>query len=155
MRDIQLSQHFKLSEMIKSDMAIRYGIDNYPQNQGIIDCLKIVCGAILELCREQFGPIIPTSGYRNPVVNKLVGSKSENSQHLYGQAVDFEIPGVSNYEIALWIKNNIHVYDQLILECYVPGVPNSGWVHCSVKSGGNRHQDLTYSGGEYKNGLIK
>ena len=45
-------------------------------------------------------------------------------------AADFEIPGVDNRELALYIKNELE-YDQLILEFYTPGEPNSGWIHCS------------------------
>ena len=46
-------------------------------------------------------------------------------------------------------------YDQLILENFVPGIPTSGWVHCSF-SQRNRNQDLTkFKGsGTYYPGII-
>jgi hypothetical protein len=69
-----------------------------------------------------------------------------------GQAVDFEVPGVSNYELAKWISENL-IYDQLILENYTPGQPNSGWVHCSVVSGHNREECLTIKGKDRRVGL--
>lgn len=154
MNDIQLSKNFWLSELIKSDVAARYDIDNYPKDPKIIENLRVVANRILQPCRDKFGAIRPTSGYRNQIVNRLAGSKAENSQHIYGQAVDFEIPGVPNYKLAEWIKNNL-IYDQLILECYTIGIPNSGWVHCSVKEGKNRMQCLTYSNKQYVDGLIQ
>lgn len=155
MKDIQLSENFFLSELIKSDVAIRHGIDNYPLQPEYIDNLRLVAKNILQPCRDNFGPITPNSGYRNPELNRIVGSKAENSQHLYGQAVDFEASRVSNYGLALWIRDNIPVYDQLILECYIPGEPSSGWVHCSITAHINRKQCLTYTHGVYSEGLIK
>ena len=38
--------------------------------------------------------------------------------------------GTDNAELADWINKNLD-YDQLILEFYTPGEPNSGWIHCS------------------------
>ena len=50
-------------------------------------------------------------------------------------------------------------FDQLILEFYTPGIPDSGWVHVSYKSEGNRKSVLTAmkENGKtvYKNGLIQ
>lgn len=72
---------------------------------------------------------------------------------MFGQAVDFEIPGISNYEVAKWISVNL-IYDQLILENYVSGKPNSGWVHCSIINGQNRMQVLTINGSNKREGLF-
>jgi hypothetical protein len=85
-------------------------------------------------------------------LNRAIGSKSDTSQHCKGEACDFEIAGVSNLQVALWINNNCD-FDQLILEYWKDGEPNSGWVHCSFKDGSNRKQVLTYSGDKYINGL--
>jgi hypothetical protein len=62
-----------------------------------------------------------------------IGS-SANSQHAKAEAADFECPGVDNAELADWIKRELP-YDQLILEFYTPGEPNSGWIHCSYTEG--------------------
>ena len=61
-----------------------------------------------------------------------IGSSS-NSQHAKAEAADFECVGVDNAELADWIKDNLP-YDQLIVEYYTPGEPNSGWIHCSYIS---------------------
>jgi len=47
--------------------------------------------------------------------------------------------------IAEWIRDNLD-FDQLILEFYTPGIPDSGWVHVSYKADGdNRKSILTAS----------
>ena len=148
---MQLSKHFKLEEFEKSSTAIRLGIKN-KAGSGEIKNLTDLCYGVLEPVRAKFEkPIIVTSGYRSEELCVAINS-SKTSQHTKGQAVDFEIAGVSNLQVALWIKNNCN-FDQLILEFWKEGEPNSGWIHCSYKDGSNRKQVLTYSGGEYKNDL--
>ena len=113
--------------------------------------LENLCYEILEPLRAKFDkPITITSGYRSPQLSEAIGSKS-TSQHCKGQAVDFEIAGVSNLQVALWIDNNCD-FDQLILEYYT-GEANSGWIHCSFVEGSNRKQVLTYDGKQFTNGL--
>jgi len=114
--------------------------------------MKLVCENILEPVRENYArPIAPSSGYRSVNLCEAIGSNSK-SQHALGQAVDFEVMGVDNYELAMWISENLS-FDQLILECYKGG--NTGWVHCSYRSKDeNRHQCLTYDGSKYRQGLI-
>ena len=65
--------------------------------------------------------------------------------------MDFEIAGVSNLAIGLWLVNNVD-FDQYILEYYT-GTPSSGWNHVSFVEGSNRKQVLTFNGSEYTNGL--
>jgi zinc D-Ala-D-Ala carboxypeptidase len=59
-----------------------------------------------------------------------------------GRPADIEIPGIPNAELAEWIKDNLE-FNQLILEFYTPGVPDSGWVHVSYIPEANRNQVLT------------
>ena len=126
---MKLSDHFSLTELTKSETAIRKGIDNIP-NETETENLIMVCSEILEPVREHYGiPFAPNSGYRCLELNRAIGS-SDRSQHVQGKAVDFEIPGVDNKEVALWVKENCD-FDQLILEFYKEGDPTSGWVHCS------------------------
>jgi zinc D-Ala-D-Ala carboxypeptidase len=137
----QLSKHFTLNEFTKSSTAIRLGIDNTPYPTAMLN-LKALAEKVLEPVRKHYGiPFSPTSGFRSSSLNKAIGG-STSSQHRLGQAVDFEVPGISNYELALWIQNNLD-FDQLILEFYTPGVPNSGWVHVSYTSKNHRKEVLT------------
>lgn len=139
---MMLSDHFSLEELIKSQTALRLGIDNTPGDAEIA-ALRQVCENILEPIRDYFGiPFAPSSGYRSPRLCRAIGSK-ETSQHALGQAVDFEVPHIDNLFLAHWIKQNLK-FDQLILEFYEEGEPNSGWVHASYADA-MRGQCLTYN----------
>jgi len=92
--------------------------------------LKELCNKILQPVRNHFGPVTVTSGFRSPELCVKIGS-SLNSQHAEGMAADFEVAGVDNADLAYWIKDNLEDWDQMILEFYTLGEPNSGWVHCS------------------------
>jgi len=128
---MNLSPHFTLEEMIKSQTALRKGLDNTPdahQLRAMVD----LCENALEPIREHWNrPVIVSSGFRAPAVNKAVGSK-RTSQHTKGQAADIEIPGIDNLELYQWAGLYVE-YDQLILEYYT-GEPASGWVHVSYVS---------------------
>ena len=137
---MQLSKHFSLEEMTKSQTASRKGIDNTP-TQEVVENLKLLCENVLEYIRVRFGkPITVNSGYRGPALNKAIGG-AKNSQHMTGQAADIEIIGVDNKVLFNWIKDNVE-FDQLILEYYKEGVPDSGWVHVSWNKAGNRRHTL-------------
>lgn len=144
---MHLSPHFTLFEMTKSQFALRRGIVNAldpaePEDADVIGNLRRLCLELLEPVREGFGvPFAPSSGYRSPTLNAAVGPKP-TSQHILGQAVDFELPGVPNLRLARWIRENLN-YDQLILEFHDPAEPASGWVHVSLKEAGNRRRVLT------------
>ena len=125
---MELTRNFTLSELTKSDTAIRRGINNNP-NAEQIEKLKALCENILQPVRDHFGRVKVTSGFRSAELCVAIGS-SVNSQHARAEAADFEVVGVDNAELFDWIKNNLEP-DQLILEFYTPGEPNSGWIHCS------------------------
>ena len=125
---MNLTRNFSLLELTKSDTAIRRGIDNNP-NADQVEKLKLLCENILQPVRDHFGRVKVTSGFRSVELCLAINS-SANSQHARAEAADFECPGVDNAELADWINKNL-TYDQLILEFYTPGEPNSGWIHCS------------------------
>ena len=136
---MNLSRNFTLQELIKSDTAVRKGINNNP-NAGQIEKLKDLCENILQPVRDHFGRVKITSGFRSEDLCLAIGS-SRNSQHAKAEAADFECIGVDNAEVADWIHQNLP-YDQLILEFYTPGEPNSGWIHCSYTPDQPRKQFL-------------
>ena len=110
---MNLSRNFTLSELIKSDTAIRRGINNNP-NAEQIEKLKALCENILQPVRDHFGRVKVTSGFRSVELCTAIGS-SANSQHAKADAADFECIGVDNAELADWIYKNLET-DQLILE---------------------------------------
>jgi putative chitinase len=140
--DMQLSEHFKLNEFTKSETAIRKRIDNTP-GPAHASNLQKVCEKILEPVRKHYNkPVRINSGYRGAALNAAVGGSSK-SQHCNGEAVDFEIDGLPNPDLAKWVSQNCE-FDQIILEFYDPKEgPNSGWVHASYSEGKNRKQILT------------
>lgn len=152
---MKLSANFTLEEMIKSQTAIRLGIDNYPYEEEIITNLQRVAINILQPVRSYFGnAVFINSGYRCLRLNRHIGSK-DSSQHTKGQAADFEVAGYDNYAVAKWVEENLD-FDQLILEMYEQGDPRSGWIHCSyIDHDTNRNEVLTIvKGGQAFKGLI-
>jgi zinc D-Ala-D-Ala carboxypeptidase len=153
---VRLSQNFTIQEYIKSQTALRQGIDNTPTEEHMGNATALFRNVVQKV-RDQFGVTVINSGYRGEALNKAVGGSSK-SQHCKGEAVDIECPGTPNYDVAKWIEDNLD-FDQLILEFYTPGIPDSGWVHVSYKSEGNRKSVLTAMKEDgktvYKPGLIQ
>lgn len=149
---MKLSENFTLAELTHSEAAERLHLDNTPPAV-VIERLREVCMRILEPVRQHFGRATTVnSGYRSVAVNKAVKGAS-NSQHTRGEAVDFEIPGVANGDVAMWASANLE-FDQLILEAYKPGLPSSGWVHCSWRATDLRREVMTFIPGRgYLKGL--
>jgi zinc D-Ala-D-Ala carboxypeptidase len=139
---MKLSENFSLNELTKSQTATRKGINNTPSDNEK-ENLKSLSIHILQKIRDHYErPVRVTSGYRSPELCEAIGS-SAKSQHAKGEAADFEITGVDNFDLAIWISKNLE-FDQLISEFYIEGAEDSGWIHCSYKAdGSNRKQCLT------------
>lgn len=124
---MRLSKHFTLDEFIKSATATRLGIDNTPDEK-VLNCIQALVDNVLEPLRVHYGrPIIITSGYRCPKLNKAVGGSS-TSQHAIGQAVDIRSVSDSredNKELFDMILEMKLPFDQLINEF------GYDWVHVS------------------------
>lgn len=153
---MKLTENFTLSEMTKSETALRHGLDNTPNDAEIAN-LKRLAENVLQPIRNNYKRGVKVnSGYRAPNVNAAVGG-SKTSDHCRGQAADIEIPGIANAELAEWIAKNLK-FTQLILEFYTPGVPDSGWVHVSYNPADLKCQVMTAmkenSKTVYKTGII-
>ncbi len=121
---IHLSPHFGLDELTHSQTAARLGLDNDPGPQVLAALKRTALG--LEAVRLRLGgaPILISSGYRSPAVNKAVGG-SLASQHIRGEAVDFTAPRFGDpRQIVDALVGSDVPYDQLILEF-------GQWVHIS------------------------
>ena len=138
---MKLSKNFSLAELTKSQTAERMGLNNSP-NEDQTENLRLLCERVLQPVREHFDQVVTiSSGFRDPVLSRKIGS-SEKSQHCKGMAADFEIFGIDNNKVSYWIKENL-MFDQLILEYYTPGEPNSGWIHVSY------HPDINLNRKQY------
>ena len=150
--DIQLSEHFKLSEFTRSATATARKIDNTP-SQEVISNLKVLCQNVLEPLRAfAQQPIIISSGYRCPKLNSAVGGVY-SSQHNLGEACDIRLPvskhtpqrdGKAHTDKEIlnswfdWIVSNTD-FDQAIIET---ANGKDFWIHVSCRRNKrkNRHQ---------------
>ena len=127
---MKLSENLSLSEVIKSNTAIRKGIDNHP-TQEHLEALEDIADNIFQPIREHFKVSIGiSSGYRSRKLNEAIGG-SKNSQHSKGEALDLDADmygKITNKQIFDFIKDNL-VFDQLIWEFGTDNEPN--WVHVS------------------------
>lgn len=127
-----LSPHFSEEEFIRSSTAEKLKINNHFQNEQHRQNAAQLCLAFLEPLRAELGsPIIITSGYRSPKLNRLVGG-SESSAHLCGQAADFmpkegTLAEAFNALLALAQKKQIPPFDQLIWEF-------GRWIHLGISA---------------------
>lgn len=83
----KLSKNFSLNELTYSSTARANKVDNIP-DRWELENLKKLCNEVLQPIRDKYKKsIFVTSGYRNPIVNRLVNGSS-TSQHMLGQAAD-------------------------------------------------------------------
>ena len=143
---MHLSEHFTLGEVTKTSVKTADG--NIPSHVAI-ENLRRICEEWLEDLRYSHStlygdgdePIIITSGYRSPEVNKLAGG-SPTSNHLTGCAVDIRCVGVEQalryanilMDIADGTKRD---YDELFIERNKQG---SYWIHFAVRPKENRRK---------------
>lgn len=126
---MNLSENLTLAEVIRSESAKRFQIDNKPTEEHLAN-LKLLAANIFQPMRDHFGvPIHISSGYRSLALNKKIGG-AKNSQHSIGQALDIDMQGtkVTNADIFNWAKDNLK-FDQLIWE--FGDDTNPDWVHIS------------------------
>lgn len=128
---IRITDNFTLEEFLRSSVADRLGISQTePPYEVVVNVTKL-CVGVLQPLRSHFGePVIISSGYRCPDVNKAVGGVY-NSQHMKGQAADIYLGGDTEKETDYfrWIRNNLD-FDQLILE----GNEQTSWLHVAYVS---------------------
>lgn len=127
----KLTTHFTLEELTRSATADRLGLPNWPE----ADDLRRLRGTaeMLQRIRDTLGhPVIVTSAYRAPAVNRAVGGVT-SSDHVKGQAADILVPGYgSAYQVAKALAPLVSVLGigQLILEGFKNG---KQWVHVSTR----------------------
>ena len=145
-KTMHLSEHFTLGEVCKTSHKTADG--NIPSHVAI-ENLRRICEEWLEDLRYSHStlygdgdePIIITSGYRSPEVNKLAGG-SPTSNHLTGCAVDIRCVGVEQalryanilLDIADGTKRD---FDELFIERNKQG---SYWIHFAVRPKDNRRK---------------
>lgn len=133
---MKLSQNFSLREFTRSATADRLGVCNFPTD-AVIENLRHLCQTVLQPLRDHLGcPVVITSGFRCPAVNRAVGGVPR-SQHLVGEAADLQVPfvpGTRRPDIRMarvWMAYVAErlPFDQLILE----HSGNTYWIHVSCR----------------------
>ncbi len=130
---LYLTENFTLEELLHSNTADKRGIKNTVHDTDmVIGNLKILCKKVLQPIRDNFGPIVVTSGYSNVALSFALGRKL-TSEHYMGRAADIVSRKVKNYEIAKWIKENLD-FNQLIYEVRKRSNGTKyDWVHVSYR----------------------
>ena len=130
---MNIGKHFNLAELTHSQAAARKGLKNDP-DAAALESLQLLVRNVLDPLRDALGrPIVVSSGYRAPLVNRAVGGAS-SSQHVLGQAADITVPGMHVTEVVARIRALGLPFDQLIDEF-------GSWVHVS-HGPRNRRQTL-------------
>lgn len=135
-----MSLNFTISELIKSDTAARYNINNMPDIYNLDNMLNLIWYCLQPL-RDKLGkPIIITNGFRCFALWKKLDdlglNPSKTSQHLKGQAADLVVNGMTQEALFNFIKKSGVEFDQLIWE------QDNNCVHISFVKGKNRKQIL-------------
>ncbi len=136
-----VSKNFSWREVTRSGTCERAGIDNTPGPLEQARLQAIVLNVMQPLRNAMGRPIRVTSGFRSPACNVKIGGATE-SQHMKGEAIDFQDPAGNLAEMFYYIKDNLP-FDQLIWEKGDNNQPL--WIHVSYKqSGNNRRKVLKY-----------
>lgn len=126
-KKLPMAPSFRYYDFVRSTTATRFGIENIPDEKQW-QSIERVAGNIIQPVRNQFGPIVITSGFRCVELCLKVGS-SPTSNHAKGEAIDFE-PLNKSIKLATiieWIHYNLP-YRELIAEFF----PN-GWIHAAFR----------------------
>jgi zinc D-Ala-D-Ala carboxypeptidase len=123
--DQHVTPHFTMGELTVSQNAVRLGLDNRPTGACLTN-IRVMALALEEVRELVGGPIVVSSCYRAPLVNRAAGG-SDTSAHMWALATDFTRPGMSNYDLACRIRDSKIKFDQLILEF-------GAWVHLGLKA---------------------
>jgi uncharacterized protein YcbK (DUF882 family) len=132
---MQLSEHFHLSEFVRSDIARIHDLSNVPPPE-VTRKLQLLCRMVLEPVRLHImAPIHVSSGYRSPVVNQLAGGVP-SSQHCLGEACDIWTGAMDADQLFEVIQRQVPEWDQLYLN------RRDAFIHISYRLGKNRNQIL-------------
>ncbi|MFA5161154.1 MAG: D-Ala-D-Ala carboxypeptidase family metallohydrolase [Elusimicrobiales bacterium] len=127
-----LSPHFGFDELTVCCTHPELADKNRLEAGVFITSLQALCKQLLEPVREQFGPVVVLSGFRCEALNAAIGG-AHASQHQFGEAADFYVPGVSLDTVFGWIQLNA-----ASLRAPGPGlrygqaIREPGWIHISL-----------------------
>ena len=130
---MQITEHFSLKELTRSETGRRLGLQNVPSAAEMANIQYTA--EQLEKIRAYVGRgIVVTSCFRSERVNKAVGG-SPTSAHRFGLAADCDAIGLTSLSFAKEIikmrDEGKITFDQLILE--FPERGDGAWVHVGFR----------------------
>lgn len=125
-----LTEHFDRREFEKDG----------PMPEECVPTYRSLCVQILEPVRAEFGPVVVTSGYRDPADNAAAHGVAHSQHEATAEycAADFTILGVYARRVFDWIRGGQLPFDQVILEHGL----NNDIIHVSWTSGSPRREAL-------------
>lgn len=141
-QDVQITEHFWLSHVVRSQTATRLLIPNDPTTVQVTNIGETLQFLAEPIYRER--PFHISSGIRTLYLNREIRSK-DTSAHVQGWALDMEPLDGKKKGFMEWIINNSGLkYDQLIYE--------GTWIHIGLWNPVNhaqRSQQEMAFGGKY------
>lgn len=130
---MQITEHFSLKELTRSETARRLGLQNVPSAAEMAN-IQYTAERLEEIRAYVGRGIVVTSCFRSERVNKAVGG-SPTSAHRFGLAADCDAIGLTSLAFAKEIikmrdEGKIK-FDQLILE--FPERGDGAWVHVGFR----------------------
>lgn len=131
---MQLSKNFSLAEMVASDTAKRMNIDNTP-NEEVLGNLTKLAEEVLQPIRDAWGaPVVVSSAYRCPKLNKAVGGVT-NSDHKFGCAADIHtlsdkvVDNKKLFDLIVKMAGDDKISCRQIIDEY-----GYNWIHVSINN---------------------
>lgn len=138
----KITNNFTMEELTASATAKRLKIDNTPTKE-VRDSLTKLTTTILQPIRDKWGkPIIITSGYRCPTLNKAVGG-AKASQHMYGQAADIKVLNMNEMgKLYKLIQNMVNEKTLTVGQCIWEYGDNKNpkWIHVSLPTSKHKNE---------------
>lgn len=135
---IEGAADFTYEELVASNTAEAYGVDNTPTDEATWANLEYLAQTCLQPIRNKFGVVTVTSGYRSAALNKLVGG-SATSHHSTGCAADIRVRGVDLKEVFAYVVDTLP-FTELIAENLGAAV----WIHVAVVKGREQERATKY-----------
>jgi hypothetical protein len=139
----ELSPHFTLSELTRSDWAEEHGIPNDPPEALAGNAVRLcelaeLARAALSAAAGRDVKMIPSNGYRSPAVNVGVGGSGARpgeklSAHCDFRAIDFHVEGTNLATAFDVLRRSAIPFDKLIFEIDSHGAT---WLHLQVERAG-------------------
>lgn len=128
----KISKYLTINDAIKSEMAIRRGLDN-SMNADQLENAKYIASKVYDPIKDKFPNAGCYSFFRSKALNDAVGG-SPNSFHSFAGALDIDTLGnVDNKAIFKWVLEGNVPFSELIWE--YGSLIQPEWVHVGLLPG--------------------